>query len=149
MLQTLMGFPTYWLNDFRWPQEMSRLLDELATPSYIRSVPRGSFPTINVGATADAVHVFAFAPGIDPQSIDVSFDNGLLVIAGERKSPEETENNGVSRYKNERFFGKFRRVVTLSDDIDPEKIDASYQDGVLQVTARKREAAVPRRIQVN
>ena len=52
-------------------------------------------------------------------------------------------------YRRERFDGDFRRVITLPDDVDPERVDAKYRDGVLQITIQRREAAQPRQITVN
>ena len=52
-------------------------------------------------------------------------------------------------YRRERFEGEFRRVVTLPDDVDPERVEAKYRDGVLQITVQRRESARPRQITVN
>jgi HSP20 family protein len=71
------------------------------------------------------------------------------VIAGERKSQLPQGRDGISVYAQERFAGNFRRVVSLPDDADPGKVDASYRDGILRVTVSKRESSKPRRIDVN
>jgi HSP20 family protein len=52
-------------------------------------------------------------------------------------------------YRRERFDGDFRRVVSLPDDVDPDRVDAKYRDGVLQITVQRREIARPRQITVN
>jgi HSP20 family protein len=87
------------------------------------------------------------APGLDPASLQVTADRGLLVIAGERKR-ELPETDGVVMYAQERFTGSFRRVVTLPEDADPARIDATYRDGVLRISVARREASRPRRIEV-
>src|SRR6478609_7870174 len=113
---------------------MQTLLDQAfpATGSSIRSAATASFPVLNVGTTPTAVEVQALAPGLDPDKLEITVDRGLLVIAGERKSqlPPAAERTGV--YANERFAGSFRRVVSLPEDTDPNRVDASYRDGVLR-----------------
>ena len=115
----------------------------------IRGQAGAAFPVLNVGATADSIEVMALAPGLDPGTLDISVDRGLLVIAGERKTelPEDRERTSV--YARERFTGKFRRVISLPEDADPYKVDASYREGILRVSIAKRESSKPRRISVN
>lgn len=135
--------------------ELNRLqsvLDQMFRPaerSSIRSLAGAGFPVINVGTTPDAIEVMALAPGLDPSALQLTLDRGLLVIAGERKSEVPEAGDGTSVYAQERFTGNFRRVVSLPEDADPAKVQASYQDGVLRVTVAKRESSKPRRIEVN
>jgi HSP20 family protein len=134
--------------------ELNRLqgvLDQMFRPaerSSIRALTGASFPVINVGTTPDTIEVMALAPGLDPATMQLSVDRGLLVIAGERKS-QLPESDDISVYAQERFTGAFRRVVSLPDDADPGKVDASYRDGILRVTVAKRESSKPRRIEVS
>lgn len=115
----------------------------------IRGLGRGSFPAVNVGGTPQSVEILAFAPGIDPKSVEVKLDRGVLTIAGERLAelPSEEESDAAVHI-NERFSGRFRRVISLSEDIDPAGVSATYRDGILHVTAKRRESAQPRRITV-
>jgi len=76
-------------------------------------------------------------------------DRGLLVISGERKSLVPESGDSTSVYAQERFAGSFRRVVSLPEDADPAKVQASYRDGILRVTVAKRESSKPRRIEVS
>lgn len=114
----------------------------------IRGLGRSGYPALNVGATSQAVEVFAFAPGIDPASLDINLDRGVLTIAGERKPALPQSDEKTTLHVNERAAGRFRRVVSLPDDIDPNAVDAKYADGVLHVSIKRREAAQPRRITV-
>jgi HSP20 family protein len=128
-------------------------IDELMTggrgASSIRAVARaGAFPALNVGTWAEALEVYAFAPGIDPKSIDVSVEKGLLTLSGQRKSAQEAGKNSTV-YAKERFDGAFRRVISLPEDSDPSRVEASYRNGVLKVVVPRLEAAKPRQIQVN
>ncbi len=135
--------------------ELNRLqtaLDQVFRPaerSSIRSLTGATFPVINVGATPDAIEVMALAPGLDPKSIKLTVDRGLLVISGERKSEVPEAGESTSIYAQERFSGNFRRVVILPEDADPAQVQARYQDGILRVTVSKREASKPRRIEVS
>ena len=70
-------------------------------------------------------------------------------MCGERRLALPEAREGAATYANERFAGKFRRVVNLPDDIDPGKVDATYRDGILRVTLAKRESSKPRPIPVN
>ena len=130
---------------------MQSLLDQAfpaAGPS-IRSAAGATFPVINVGTTPTAVEVQALAPGLDPAQLEITVDRGLLVIAGERRSELPPAGERTSVYANERFTGRFRRVVSLPEDADPARVDASYREGVLRITVAKRESSLPRRIEVN
>jgi len=149
MYESLLRFPGDFFADFdRLQREMEQLFGGAGLPSSIRAATRGAFPAVNIGSTAETVEVVAFAPGIDPNSLEVSIDKGLLTIAGERKSdlPEEGERTTV--YARERFAGQFKRVVTLPDDADPSRVSASYREGVLYITVQKHESSQPRRIEV-
>lgn len=132
--------------------ELNRLQRELAqsndlSPS-IRGLARGGFPAINVGHTANSVEIYALAPGLDPASIDVQLEKGVLTIAGERKVDLPSQDEKTTIHIDERFAGRFRRVLTLLDDVDPGAVQARYRDGVLHISIQRRAAAQPRRITI-
>ena len=133
--------------------ELDRLQREMRdafdlSPS-IRGLGRGGFPAVNVGGTAQSVEILAFAPGLDPATVEVKLDRGVLTIAGERPAELPSEEDGKAAvHINERFSGRFRRVISLSEDVDPNGVSAAYRDGSLHVTAKRRESAQPRRINV-
>lgn len=112
----------------------------------IRGLSWGGFPAINVGATPKSVELYAFAPGIDPASLDVQVEKGVLTIAGERKADAVPEK--ATLHVDERFAGPFRRVVTLPDDVDASAIEARYRDGVLHISIARKADAQPRRITI-
>ena len=126
----------------RLQREMHQSVDP--NPS-IRGLTRG-FPALNVGGTSKAVEIFAFAPGIDPATLDVQLVKGMLTIAGERKADPMPEK--ATLHIDERFAGRFRRVVSLPDDVDPNSIEAKYRDGVLHVRILRKEEAQARRITI-
>ena len=132
--------------------EMDRLQRQMQqvfefSPS-IRGFARGGFPALNVGSTADSAEIYAFAPGLDPDKIEVSLERGVLSISGERRVAPGWDARG-SLHINERFVGRFHRVVTLADDLDPNSVKAAYRDGVLHISIRRSAAAQPRRIHIN
>ena len=71
-----------------------------------------------------------------------------MSIAGERKSDEPAADQKTAIHIDERFAGPFRRVISLPDDIDNEAVSATYRDGVLHVSVKRRQAAAPRRITI-
>ena len=115
----------------------------------IRGFARGTFPALNVASTAESAEVYAFAPGLDPKSIDVQIERGVLSISGERADtlPRDEERSTV--HVNERFAGRFHRVITLADDLDSGEVRATYQDGVLHVSIARQKAAQPRRVEIS
>lgn len=130
--------------------ELSRLQQEMQRSDAYSSSIRGSgnFPSLNVGNTPQSVEIFAFAPGVEPASIDLQLEKGVLTIAGERKPPTPSPEEKLAVHINERIAGRFRRVVTLPDDIDPNAVQATYRDGVLHVSVGRRAATQPRQIQI-
>ena len=89
--------------------------------------------------------VTADLPGVDPGSVDVSVDNGTLTLTAHRSARSE---DSVQWLANERFFGTYRRQLSLGDGIDASGIAATYENGVLTVTIPVAERAKPRRIEV-
>ncbi len=138
-------FPSDMFAEFDRLQREVQGLFEYA-PS-IRGQGRGGYPALNVGSTPSSVEVYAFAPGVDPAGIDVNLDRGVLTISGERK-PRASGDEKTTVHMDERFSGRFRRVVNLPEDIDPSGVSADYRDGVLHVSIARRAAAQPRRIEV-
>ncbi|HPU80038.1 Hsp20/alpha crystallin family protein [Accumulibacter sp.] len=130
--------------------ELNRLQREMQqafhlSPS-IRGIARGGFPAMNVGGTPQSVDIFAFAPGIDPATLDVQIEKGVLTVAGERK--RELPGEEATVHIDERFDGRFRRVVTLPDDVDANAVEAKYRDGVLRISIGRKQSAQPRRITI-
>lgn len=132
--------------------DLARLQRELRqgfdTGPSIRGFGRGGFPALNVGGTPHTVELYAFVPGLDPAKIEVNLERGVLTISGERASDLPVGNEKKTVHINERFSGRFRRVVSLPDDIDVNNVSAGYHDGVLHITLKRQESAQPRRITV-
>jgi len=146
MFADLTNFGGGLFDEFRRLQdEIEGLYGRWPLPSGIRSVARGTYPPINVGATPEQLDVYVFAAGLDTKTLDISLQQNLLTISGERKAPASKEAN---YYRKERFDGTFRRIVTLPEDVDPDRVEARYRDGVLEIHIGRREATRPRQIEV-
>ena len=146
MFDSLINFGGNLFEDFRrMEEEMDALFGRWPSPAGIRSVVPGTYPPINVGTTPDAVDVYLFAAGVDPKSLDIALQQNLLTVAGERKVPVEKD---VSYYRKERFDGAFRRVISLPEDVDPDRVEAHYRNGVLRIHIKRQEAVRPRQIEV-
>ena len=116
--------------------------------SNIRPVARGSFPAINLGSTPSSIEVYAFVPGVDAKSLDIQIDKNLLTLQGERVLQLPKEDSKLTVYAQERFSGKFKRVITLPDDVDVSKVSATYKEGVLHISIQRREEAQTKRIEI-
>jgi HSP20 family protein len=132
--------------------ELDRLQHELqqsfsSSPS-IRGFARGGFPAVNIGSTQKSVEIYAFAPGLKQDSIDVQLEKGVLTIAGEREGVAPSKDGQAITHIDERFANRFRRVISLPDDIDANAVQAKYRDGVLQISIPRQAPAQPRRISI-
>jgi HSP20 family protein len=146
MYTNLSGLEGGLFDEFRrLEQEMDQLFGRAPWTSGIRSVAKGTYPPINIGSTPEQVDVYLFAAGVDPKSLDISIQQNLLTISGERRLIME---EGADYFRKERYDGAFHRVVTLPEDVDPEQVEAGYRDGVLRITIKRREASKPRQIEV-
>ena len=149
MYESILNHPTSLLGHFeRLRRELDDVFGASAVPSSIRSVAAGTAPAINVGHTPTSVEIYAFAPGLDAAKIEVTLDRAVLRISGERESGVPTDNAKVHVYTRERGVGYFSRTIALPDDVDSSQVNASYRDGVLQVSVARRESAQPKRIAV-
>jgi len=148
MYESLLNYPASLFDQLdRMRRELDDVFGGTGLPSSIRSVAPGTLPALNVGRTPAAVEVYAFAPGLDPSKIEVSLDRGVLRVSGERRSAIP-EGEKVHVYTRERRTGRFTRAISLSEDVDPAKVQATYRDGILRVTLPLRETARPQRITV-
>ncbi len=139
-----------WRDFDRIRQEIEQIFDFGTPVGDIRSAIRGTFPAVNVGETPDKVMVYIFAPGLDPSKLDLTIEKNLLSIAGERNTDADVGENVQPQgyHRRERFSGKFRRVISLPESIDPSNVEAKYTNGILIVTIGKKEEEKSRKIEV-
>ena len=149
MYESLLTFPGGLFDELeRLQRDMQGAFGTLGLPSSIRAVAQGAFPAINIGGTPTAVEVYAFAPGLDPAKIDVTVDRGVLTVSGERPDTLPESDARRSVYAAERFAGEFRRAVSLPEDVDPRRVNATYRDGILRISIARQEKSQPKRIEI-
>jgi HSP20 family protein len=103
-------------------------------------------PALDISERKDAYLVTVELPGLKPEDLDITMEDGLLTIQGERQFTQESTEQQFHRV--ERRYGAFRRSITLPAHVMAEGIQASFEDGVLQILVPKAEEAKPKRIQV-
>ena len=106
-------------------------------------------PSVDINEYKDRFQLFVDLPGIDAERVDVTLDNGVLTITGERHAPEaDDKGERMTRRRTERGHGRFYRRFILPDTVDSEKVKAVGRHGVLEITIPKQAKAQPRRIEV-
>ena len=144
------GFPTVRArNPFeeldRLRRHLDRWYENVETPA--QRLHAGVFPLINITEDQDSYYVSAELPGVKADELDIQATAANLTISGERKIAAEAE--GTCYHRREREAGKFSRLVELPDEIDPDKVEAKLQNGILTVIVSKAEIAKPRQIAIS
>jgi HSP20 family protein len=138
------------LADFR--NEMNRLFEgfvsrPLTTSPWLGAIEPGQWlPAVDLSENDTRIHVRAELPGIDPKDVDVSVSEDRLVIAGEKRSDREESGAGWSH--RESHYGSFSRAIPLPEPVDPAKVTARYDKGVLTVELTKSPASTSRKVPV-
>jgi len=127
-------FERFWTEGWPWP------MGERGT------VPRMLGPRVDLAETENDVTVTAELPGVDPNDIEINIVGNTLTLRGEKK--HEREEKKKNYHYVERSYGSFHRSIPLPTTVDPDKVDATYKDGVLTVTVAKHPEAKPKRIPV-
>lgn len=104
-------------------------------------------PSVDVSETKDDIVLTAEVPGLKKEDIKLSVQDNVLTISGEKKI--EKEEKDANYHRLERSFGSFCRSFTLPTPVQPDKIKASYKEGVLKVTLPKTEEVKPKEIPIN
>ena len=122
-------------------REMNRVFDDMFRrfDTGLPSVFGGAqgWPSVEVNATDKEVRVSAELPGLDEKDVEILIDDGVLTIRGEKKSETDDKERGFS----ERYYGRFERRIALPFEVDEEKADASFKNGVLTVGLPKSPKA--------
>jgi HSP20 family protein len=108
----------------------------------------GWVPNVDIQEYADRFQLFVDLPGVNPKEVDITLDNGVLTVSGERRIPAPAEGEQVVTRRTERGHGQFYRRFALPETVDSENVKAAGRDGVLEITIPKQAKAQPRRIEV-
>jgi HSP20 family protein len=126
--------------------EMDRVFNRVGRPLGLRSVPRGTFPAINIYEDAPALVLVAEMPGVEASELDLTVLNDTVTLKGSRGGDGPADR--ARFYRRERPIGDFSRTVTLPEAIDPDSVQAEYKDGVLTVRMEKAASAKARKIEI-
>lgn len=131
-------------------QRLNRFLDEafagMPNPEHASVITSAWFAPTDVTEDADGIQISMELSGVTPDDVRLSLENNILTIGGEKRQPGDQKNERIHRY--ERTYGAFERTFVLPSTVDPEKIEARYENGVLLVSIPKAERAKPREIRV-
>lgn len=141
------------MNMIRWnPQRdmmnFKRQFDRLFSDYDEEAPTRTSFwkPAVDIFETKDSLVMKVELPGVKKEDVKIDLDNNLLSISGERKFESEVKEEDYHRI--ERAYGQFQRSFTLPNKVDGERIEARYENGMLEVVLPKKEEAKPRQISI-
>jgi HSP20 family protein len=123
--------------------ELSRLF---GTSSNVVSAQGSWMPSLDVYEAEDRFVINVDLPGVRPDDIDVTLDQNMLTVKGERRFEQKVDQDNYHRV--ERTYGAFHRTLSLPSQVDADGIQAEFRDGVLEVVVPKEEVARPRKIKV-
>jgi HSP20 family protein len=109
-------------------------------------------PAVDVREYLDRFELLVDIPGVDPKQVEITLDNSVLTLSGERRDEQTVDRDGkgqLQQQRSERRLGRFHRRFILPDTVDAEKVTATGRDGVLAISIAKHPKAQPRRISVN
>ena len=141
--------PQRWEPFERFRREMDRLFDDFSSgfwrgspfdiASFRRAETASRMPAVDVAETDKTYEITAELPGLHEKNIEVRLANGVLSIKGEKQ--EEKEEKEKDYYRRERSFGSFERRFQVPENVDEDKIEASFKNGILSVTLPKSAEA--------
>lgn len=112
------------------------------------SATAGWVPSADIYEHDDRFEMFIDLPGVDPNSVDITLERGVLTVSGERAAPAVSADERTVSRRIERGQGRFYRRFVLPDSIDSDKVNARERHGVLELTIPKQAKALPRRIEI-
>jgi HSP20 family protein len=131
----------------RLQEEINRLFGN-ARENDSSSATANWIPLVDIHEYADRFELYVDLPGVDPSSVDLTLDNGVLTLSGQRLQPSRKDSEEAQGRRVERGHGQFHRRFVLPDTVDGERVNATGSHGVLTVTIPKQAKAMPRRIQI-
>jgi HSP20 family protein len=126
--------------------DMNRLFDRFFEGRAPNGVSRRWIPAMDLVETEDHLVLRGDLPGMTEDDVDIEIKDGVLTVSGERKADQEEKGEGYHRV--ERSFGRFSRSLSLPQGIDAERVEANFDNGVLEVRIPKPAEAKPTRVQI-
>ena len=123
-----------------------RLFDSFFNSDVQGEETRAWVPPVDIQETADAFLFHAELPGMTKEDLHITLENSVLRLSGERKFEKDAKKENYHRV--ERTYGTFTRTFTLPTQVDPDKVQAVFENGILTITVPKAEQAKPRQIQI-
>ena len=151
-----MLYPTLWRSQAApsvWDElssarrEVDRVFDRFFNPSTTQGLAIWA-PAVDVRETNDELHVTAELPGLKPEDVNVTVENGVLTISGEKKQEVQEGKEDGNYYLFERRYGRFERSFTLPRTVNADRVKARFENGILTVALPKAEEAKPRKVQI-
>ncbi len=115
--------------------------------SFLPGIAARQYPLINIYEDRDSIFVECLAPGINPETLEVSMQHRTLTLVGEKMAVANNKA-AVDYHRSERAAGKFVRTIEIKSDVMVDKITAEYKNGILMITLPKSEEVKPRRIAI-
>ena len=140
--------PSVWDEMSSARREMDRVFDRFFNQSGSAQGLAVWAPAVDVLETNDELHVTAELPGLRSEDVNVTVENGVLTISGEKKQEVQEGKEEGDYYLVERRYGRFERSFTLPRSVNADQIKARFENGVLRVSLPRAEAAKPRKVQI-
>lgn len=128
-------------------KEINRLFSNLSD-NESSGVTADWVPTVDIQEFDNRFQLYVDVPGVNPEAVEITLDNGVLIITGERGLPQPSDGEQAITRRTERGQGRFYRRFILPDTVDADKVEATNRHGVLEITIPKQAKAQPRRIEV-
>ncbi len=136
-----------WFGARQLQEDINRLFSNWSTTDS-SSVTADWVPNVDINEFQDRFQLFVDVPGVDPKDVDITLENGVLTITGERFMQAEKEDETIVRRRAERGTGRFYRRFILPETVDADNVRATDRHGVLEITIPKKAKAMPKRIKV-
>ena len=128
------------------PRTMFDLMEDLWSTPLESAFGRMEYPAVNISEDDKIITVEAELPGMESKDIDISLQNNMLVLQGEKKFEDEQNQGNYQRI--ERSYGSFYRTIPLSSTVDEDNVKADFKNGILTVTLPKQEKAQGKKIAI-
>lgn len=138
------GVATPWPELDEWQRDMYRLFSNVFSTPRVQTAP--SYPAMNVWTNQDGAVITAELPGVKPDDIDISVVGDMLTLSGTR-TPDKLQE-GERYHRRERGYGKFTRTFQLPFSVQADKVEATFNKGILSISLPRAEVDKPRKISV-